>query len=89
MTPEQLGFIKDGADLQNVLPHIRADVETIQKGIVNGVMSSINKGELTPEIAQQKWIEYTAYTRLLQKMEQKVRMGQSIGEKVGGELDFK
>lgn len=80
MKVEELGEVREGLEIENFLPNIKAETLRMQNALVNGVAMQINKGELTPEIAQQKWIEYVSYMRLVQRFEQKVRMGHSVGE---------
>lgn len=80
MNVEELALVRTGAELSQMLPAIRADAEAAQKAIVNSVLAKLVDGGLDPDFAQQKWIEYAAYSRMLQRFESKVRLGVSVGE---------
>lgn len=82
--PEDLADVRDGAVLQNMLPYARVEIDGMMRAVVNNVMSLVQSGCLTPEIAQQKWIEYVSYARLLQRFEQKVRVSQDKGRVLNG-----
>lgn len=81
MNANDLAVIRTGAELAQMLPVIKADAEGAQKAIVNSVLVALKAGDLNPEFAQQKWIEFAAYTRMVQRMEGKIRMGVDNGEK--------
>lgn len=75
---KELGEIHDGARLLQMLPYLKAEADNAMRAIENSVMGLVNAGTLTPETAQQKWIEYISYRRMVQRMEQKVRMGTNL-----------
>lgn len=80
-TPEELGLIRSGAEIQNMKPYINNEVAALQKAVVSSVLSAVNSGTLTPEIAMSKWMEYVAYQKLLQKFDQRITVGISVGAK--------
>lgn len=80
MKVEDLAAIRTGYELSGMLPALQQEVEAMQKTIVNNVLSAISEGKLTPDLAQQKWLEYAAAVRMLQRFQQKVRFGTSQGE---------
>jgi hypothetical protein len=88
MNVEQLGDIRVGSELQNIKPYIDHEVANMQRAVVNSVLSAVNSGELTPEMAMAKWMEYIAYMKLNQRFAQKIEVGKSVGQRVGNSLDF-
>lgn len=88
MTPEDLGAIRSGAELQSVKPYMDAEIAGLQKAVVSFVLSAVVNGTLTPEIALSKWVEYISYTKLSQKLDQRIRVGQSVGSHNTDTLDF-
>lgn len=79
MNVEDLGAIRRGADYQQMKPQLDNEIETMQKAVVSFVLAAVNNGSLTPEIALTKWVEYISYQKLQQKIDQRIRIGQSIG----------
>lgn len=88
MNTEDLAVMRTGAEIAGMLPAIKADAEAAQKAIVNSVMSKLHEGGLDPDFAQQKWIEYVAYSRMLQRFESKVRLGVTVGEQNAVSLEI-
>lgn len=88
MNEKDLSKIRHGAEIQQFKPYLDNEIVAMQRGVVSSVLSAVNTGTLTPEMALSKWMEYIAYLKLTQRLDQKVRIGQSVGEKVGEKLDF-
>jgi hypothetical protein len=88
MKAEDLAAIRQGAELQSMKPYFDAEIANLQRAVVSSVLSAVNRGELTPEMALSKWMEYIAYAKLDQKLGQKIRVGQSIGQNNGQTLDI-
>lgn len=88
MNPEDLGAIRVGATAQNFKPYLDGEIEALQKAVVNSVLSAVNNGTLTPDMALSKWMEYIAYKKLSQKFDQRIEVGKSVGAKIGPKLDF-
>lgn len=80
MKQEDLAAIQDGARLAGVLPYLQAEAATIKKGIENQVYAALREGTLTPDKAMFFWMQHLAARETVQKFEQKVRIGQTIGE---------
>lgn len=89
MKVEELAVMRTGAELQNLQPYMNSEIIGMQKAIVSFVLSAVNNGTLTPEIAMSKWVEYIAYQKLNQKISQRIRMGQDLGQKNAITLDIK
>lgn len=85
---EVLANMRMGAEISSALPAIEEEVTKMQKGIVNSVLTDIQNGKFTPEVAYQRWIEYSSATRLLQRFNQKVRVGVSVGEQHTDEISY-
>lgn len=66
--------MREGARLMNHMPYIEAEISAGMRAVENSVLGLINSGDLTPERAQQKWIEWSTYKRMSQKMNQKVNV---------------
>lgn len=86
MKVEQLRDVRIGAEIANAIPAIRTEIEALQKQIITSVMLLVNDNKLTPEVAQQKWMEYIGAARTLQRLEQKVRIGVSAGLTMPAEM---
>ncbi len=73
---EKLAQQRIAGEYQQMLPALTVEIEGMKKALVNSVMSDLTSNRLTPEIALEKWVEYAALVRLLQKFESRVRMGE-------------
>lgn len=82
MKVEDLSAMRTGVELAAMKPYIDAEVDAMQRAVVNNVHQMVNDGTLTPEIALSKWMEYIAYRKLNQKFLQKINIGHSIGTTV-------
>ncbi len=89
MKIDDLNAIRQGAELQNLKPYMDTEIGGMQKAVVSFVLNAVNKGELTPDMALSKWVEYIAYFKLSQKIDQRIRVGQSIGAENEVHLDMK
>lgn len=88
MKPEELGSIRAGATAQNFKPYLDAEIESMQRAIVNSVTAAINNGSFTSDMAMMKWLEFISYKKLGQKFDQKIEVGKSVGAHTGSKLDF-
>lgn len=88
MNANDLAAIRSGAEMQSVKPYMDQEIGGLQKSVVSFVLAEVNKGTLTPEIAFAKWVEYTSYIKLQQKLDQRIAVGKSVGENNAGTLDF-
>lgn len=88
MKVEELSAIRHGAELQNMKPYMDNEIEQLQKAVVSFILASVNSGTLTADIALAKWIEYVSYSKLQQKLNQRIAVGQSLGAAQKGALDF-
>lgn len=86
-TAEDIGAIRQGAELNAVKPYLDNEIAGMQRAVVSSVLNAVNKGELTPEMAMSKWMEYIAYYKMSQKVEQRIAVGASVGS--SRNLDFK
>lgn len=78
MKDTDLTALRVGAEIGGMKPYIDVEVASLQKAVVNSVLSAMNAGELTPDMAQQKWVEYLSYTKLSQKFEQRMAVGKAV-----------
>lgn len=88
MHEQELSAIRQGAEIQALKPYMDNEIAILQKAVVSFILASVNNGTLTPEIALSKWIEYVSYFKLQQKLEQRIRIGQSVGAEHAETLDF-
>lgn len=79
--PAELQAIRYGADLTNYKPYIDNEIANMQKAVVSSVLAAVNNGSLTSEMALSKWMEYIAYQKLIQKFDQRIAVGVSVGSK--------
>lgn len=79
MKIEDLGAIRIGAELQSVKPYMDSEIFSMQKAVVSFILTHVNAGTLTPEMAVSKWVEYISYTKLQQKIDQRIEIGKSKG----------
>lgn len=86
MKATDLGIIRQGAEIQSMKPYMDAEIESMQKAVINSVLAAVNNGTLTTEMALTKWHEYISYFKLGQKLEQRVRVGLSVAK--DNSLDF-
>lgn len=78
---EELGLIRHGAEIQQMKPYMDNEIAGMQKAVVSSVLAAVNNGSLTAEIALSKWMEYIAYQKLIQRFDQRIAIGVSIGAK--------
>lgn len=80
--PSQLRAVSDGAAYGLVLPQIRADIETMKRGVQNQIFTAIRNKTLTPEVAYSAWMEVYSADKLLKNMETRVKVGASTAEDI-------
>lgn len=81
MKTEDLSAIRYGAELANYKPYLDVEIQAMQKAVVSNVLANVNAGTLTQEMALSKWMEYIAYQKLTQKLDQRIKVGVSVGSK--------
>lgn len=72
MTVEELSALRLGAELQNLRPYLKMDIEQQINGVMNSVSALVNKNELTPELAMLKWMEVITLRRILTRADQRI-----------------
>lgn len=88
VAPEEMAKISEGARLAGFLPYIEQEVAKMERMVENKAYLHIMKGTLTPEMALNYWLEKKAYHSLLTRFEQKVKIGQLAGNRLGVELNM-
>ena len=73
---EELAQARVAGEYMQMLPALRVELEGQKRAIVNQTMMDLGQNKLTPEMALQKWIEYAALVRLLQRFESRARTGE-------------
>ena len=79
-TPEQLLDLSQGAKLSALAEPLTEDIQKLMQQAQTRVYTAISTGQLTPEMAVQAWHEMNAYHRILQRFNQKVKVGQATAE---------
>lgn len=79
--------ISDGAAAAAMLPHVRAETDHMEDGIINRAIMAVQKQTLTPEQALAAWQELALLRRLLKSFEARVTIGNSVAEELGSALD--
>ncbi|HEY6018501.1 MAG TPA: hypothetical protein VIY48_00940 [Candidatus Paceibacterota bacterium] len=85
--PEQLMALDLGAKYQQLQAPLTADVRKMIQSVENKVFAAIQQKEFTPDMAYQAWHEVHAYHRLLQKFNQRIKIGVSEGEELAPTLN--
>lgn len=81
-TPEQLLDLSQGAKLSALQQPLEEDLAKLREQVYQRVFMAISKGELDPNAAVQAWHEVHAYHRIQQKINQRVRLGQSVAQQL-------
>lgn len=81
-TPEELGVIRYGAQIAALKPYMDAEIDTLQKSVVNSVISAVNSNTLTADIALSKWHEYLAYSKIGRRLGQRTRTAEDVSKSV-------
>lgn len=77
-TPQDLGLIRNGAKINEMKPYLDSEILNMQKAVVSSVLAAVNNGTLSAEMALSKWMEYIAYQKLSQKLDQRIQVGISL-----------
>jgi hypothetical protein len=80
--PNSLLALSLGAKYQELQAPLTEDIEKMVRSVEARVFSLIARGELTPDQALQSWHEVHAYHRLLQKFDQRIKIGIAEGEEL-------
>lgn len=88
MKIEDLAAVRMGAEIQSIKPYMDNEIAGMQKAVVSFILAAVNNGTLTPDIALSKWVEYISYQKLGMKLDQRIRVGQSVGATIEQNLDF-
>lgn len=79
-TVDQLLDLSQGAKLAALVQPLTEDLNKLAEQTQARIFTAISKGEMTPEMAVQGWHELHSYHRLLQRYNQRIKIGQSVGE---------
>jgi hypothetical protein len=85
-TPDQLLELATGAKYQALAEPLNADMNKLKLQVEQRVYKAISTGTLTPEMALQAWYEMHSYHRLIQKFNQRIKMGVSQGEALSPQI---
>lgn len=88
MTPEELAYIRQGAELSNFLPILEREVEKMQSALDARVYLQLQNGGLTPEVALAAWIERKTNAALVKRLRSWVQLGESVGRRNAAELNI-
>lgn len=77
----------DSARLAGMLPYLQAELRKMEEACMVRMDQLMLNGKLTPDLAQMAWIELIGYRRLRRRLEQKVRIGEAVGNKVAPVLN--
>jgi hypothetical protein len=68
---------RNGAAMSGMLPYLEDNLAALARALDNRMMSAINAGTMTPELALEGWMERAAYAKLLKHFQSVVRMGEN------------
>lgn len=74
-TPEQLGAVRMGAEIQGFLPYLAEEVLKMQSAVQNKVYQSMGLMTFTPDQAFAAWAEMKALHDLYNRFSGKAKMG--------------
>lgn len=74
---DQLALAARGSEASLALPLIESEVAKMRQTVFAKAFAAIREGTLSPEMAQNLWLEIYAYHRLLKNFETAVSMGHS------------
>lgn len=77
------------ARLAGFLPLLERQISKMERTLESKVFMLMDKGSLTPDMALYFWQEKLALRRLLSHFNQTVRIGQTIGENIKDEVEWK
>jgi hypothetical protein len=77
-TPSELLDLSEGAKLASLQQPLSEDLAKLREQVYAKVFTAISKGELTADAAIQAWHEVHAYHRIQQRINQRVKVGQSV-----------
>ena len=94
MTPEpdtaDLIALETGTQALAELPVTASAIEDLDRAVNRRIFLILERGDpLSPEIAVQAWVEKLTYSRLIKRLTQRVRMGQTAGENLAPHMDEK
>lgn len=87
VAPKALKGIRDAAIMAEMYPFVKNEVDKLDRALDNRMLMAIRKGELTPQMALQGWIEKVSYRELLSKFDQTIKLGQHLGHENQASLD--
>lgn len=77
---------RDMAVIDQFMPYVQAELDRLEKALVNQTLQALDRSELTAEQAFQAWTQLNAYRKVTRGMRQKANMTLSEAEKVAPEL---
>lgn len=87
MDAKDAGEIRNVAIIQSFLPYLEAELAKMDRALENRVLTALEHGELTPQQALEAWYEKATYTKLIRRLTQTVRVGQTKGAAFANELE--
>jgi hypothetical protein len=86
--PDQLRQVQDGAVAATMLPHVKAEVEAMERTVVTRTLQALGRNELSPEIALEAWREVAMARRLLKNFQTRITIGASVADELGPALNL-
>lgn len=75
MTENDLVGARDRAIMSNVMPYIQEEVAKMDRALENKMLTALNDGSLTAEMALNGWIEKLTLRRFLGKFDKSAQHG--------------
>lgn len=85
-TPDQLLDLATGAKYQALQEPLNADISKLMRQVEQRMYTAISTDKLTPEMAVRAWYEMHSYFRLLQKFNQRIKVGVAQGEALSPQI---
>lgn len=80
--PVTLRKARDGAVLAGFLPYLRDIAAEMENAIDNRVKTAMTAGKFNDDMAKSAWFEKMALQRIVSRVEQRVKIGTSLGESI-------
>lgn len=87
--PRDMAEITAVAPLVNAMPYFEAEIRKMQGQVIHATMALHEGGDLTPELALQKWHEFITQEKLLRRLQTKIRVSTTVAEKYSDKMTEK
>ena len=84
--PQALETIRNATRLSAVMPDVTQEIEGMIHQMIIKMDQHVQKGTLTPALAEAGWRDISAFRRLLNRLDTRVKVAVSAGEQIAPKL---